>query len=144
MSTPAPTPTPAPEKPLRVSSPRAAGQFLQGLHHATTAEAFGLLAMKASGDVLAHIVLATGPGCSAQLAPREVFRRALAAGASMVLVYRWTAADDGRAAQHDETLTARLRASGEALGIILADFIVAGRASYHSFRAAQGWDHTTR
>lgn len=34
-----------------------------------------------------------------------------------------------------------LRAAGESLGVPLADHLVVGSDTFHSFRAAEGWDH---
>ena len=34
-----------------------------------------------------------------------------------------------------------IQAAGDSLGVPLADHLILGRDRYHSFRAAEGWDH---
>lgn len=47
---------------------------------------------------------------------------------------------DPSPSREDCALTTRLRSAGESLGVPLADHIVIGRESWHSSRAAEGWD----
>ncbi len=125
----------------RISSPRAAGTYLLPKAQGWTEERFGLLALNAKGDLLADRVLAHGTATACLISPREFFREALKFSACSALAWHNHPSGDPTPSREDIQLTRRLRAAGESLGVSLADHIVLGRDSWHSFRAAEGWDN---
>jgi DNA repair protein RadC len=124
----------------RITSPRSAGEYLLPKVQGWTEERFGMLALNAKGDLIADRVLAHGTATACLISPREFFREALRYGATSALGWHNHPSGDPSPSREDIALTRRLQASGESLGVPLADHIVLGRDRWHSFRAAEGWD----
>jgi DNA repair protein RadC len=124
----------------RITSPRAAGSYLLPRCQGWTEERFGLLALNARGELLAERILSQGTGTGTLISPREFFREALRYGATSALAFHNHPSGDPSPSHEDIQLTRRLRASGESLGVPLADHVILGAACYHSFRTAEGWD----
>ncbi|HJW34428.1 MAG TPA: DNA repair protein RadC [Holophagaceae bacterium] len=125
----------------RITSPRAAGDYLLPKVQGWTEERFGLLALNAKGDLLAERVLSQGTATATLISPREFFREALRYGATSALAWHNHPSGDPSPSREDIQLTRRLQAAGESLGVPLADHLILGADRYHSFRAAEGWDH---
>jgi len=125
----------------RITSPRSAGEYLLPRCQGWTEERFGLLALNAKGELLAERLLSQGTSTGTLISPREFFREALRYGATTALAFHNHPSGDPVPSREDLQLTKRLRAAGESLGIPLADHLILGRETYHSFRAAEGWDH---
>jgi DNA repair protein RadC len=125
----------------RITSPRAAGSYLLSRCQGWSEERFGLLALNAKGDLLAERVLSQGTSTATLISPREFFREALRYGATSALAFHNHPSGDPTPSREDVQLTHRLRAAGESLGVPLADHVILGRETFHSFRAAEGWDH---
>lgn len=128
-------------EPPRITSPKAAGAYLLPRCQGWTEERFGLLALNAKGDLLAERILSQGTASATLVSPREFFREALRYGATTALAFHNHPSGDPAPSREDIQLTRRLQASGESLGVPLADHLILGRETYHSFRAAEGWDH---
>ena len=124
----------------QICSPRSAGAYLLPRCTGWTEERFGLLALNAKGFLLAERILSQGTASGTLISPREFFREALRHGASSAIAWHNHPSGDPNPSKEDVVLTRRLRASGESLGVPLADHIIVGRDSFHSFRAAEGWD----
>lgn len=124
----------------RITSPRAAGEYLMPRCQGWTEERFGLLALNAKGELMAERILSQGTSTGTLISPREFFREALRYGATTALAFHNHPSGDPSPSREDQQLTKRLRATGESLGIPLADHIILGREEYHSFRATEGWD----
>lgn len=124
----------------QITSPRAAGAYLLPRCTAWTEERFGLLALNAKGVLLAERVLSQGTATGTLISPREFFREALRHGATTAIAWHNHPSGDPSPSREDIGLTRRLRAAGESLGVPLADHIIVGRDTWHSFRAAEGWD----
>ncbi len=130
--------TRSPERP-RITSPRAAGDYLLPKVQGWTEERFGMLALNAKGELLADRVLAQGTATACLISPREFFREALRFGATTALAWHNHPSGDPNPSRVDCALTSRLRSAGESLGVPLADHVVLGHERWHSFRAAEGW-----
>ena len=124
----------------RITSPRAAGSYLLPRCQGWTEERLGLLALNAKGDLLAERILSQGTATATLISPREFFREALRYGATTALAFHNHPSGDPSPSREDIQLTRRLQAAGESLGVPLADHIIVGQETYHSFRAAEGWD----
>lgn len=123
----------------RLTSPCSAWNYLQTRAATWGEEHFGLLALNAKGELLAERILSQGTATGTLISPREFFREALRYGATTALAFHNHPSGDPTPSQEDIALTHRLRAAGESLGVLLADHLILGRDSYHSFRAAEGW-----
>jgi len=124
----------------RINSPKAAGAYLMPRCQGYTEERFGMLALNAKGDLLAERILSQGTSTATLISPREFFREALRFGATTALAFHNHPSGDPSPSREDIQLTRRLRTAGESLGVALADHLILGCESYHSFRAAEGWD----
>lgn len=124
----------------RITSPRAAGDYLLPRCQGWTEERFGLLALNAKGELLAERILSQGTSTGTLISPREFFREALRYGATSALAFHNHPSGDPTPSREDLQLTRRLRAAGDSLGVPLADHLILGADRYHSFRAAEGWD----
>ena len=98
-----------------------------------------MVALNARGALLADRILAQGTATACLVGPREFFREALRYGASSALAWHNHPSGDPSPSREDIVLTRRLRAAGENLGVPLADHVVLGFDSFHSFRAAERW-----
>jgi DNA repair protein RadC len=128
-----------PDRP-RITSPRAAGEYLLPRCQGWSEERFGLLALNAKGDLLAERILSLGTATATLISPREFFREALRYGAITALAFHNHPSGDPTPSREDVQLTRRLQAAGESLGVPLSDHLILGRGRYHSFRAEEGWD----
>lgn len=124
----------------RITSPRQAGEYLLPKVVGLTEEVFAVVALDARGGVVGEAIVSKGTCTATLISPREVYRTALAMGATSALVWHNHPSGDPSPSREDVALTARLRASGESLGVPLADHLILGKDRYHSFRAAEGWD----
>lgn len=125
----------------RLCSPRAAGNYLLGKSAGMGEEQFGILCLNAKGDLIADAIVSMGTASGCLVSPREVFRRALYLGATSVIAWHNHPSGSSEPSREDIDLTRRLRQTGEALGVPLADHIIVGKTEYTSLRAVQGWDH---
>jgi len=71
-------------------------------------------------------VVSVGTASESSVHPREVFRPAIAAGASAVIVAHNHPTGDATPSQHDRGVTDRLLQAGELLGIDVLDHVVVG------------------
>lgn len=99
-----------------------------------------MLALDAKGALLADREISKGTATGTLITPREFFREALRYGATTALAWHNHPSGDPTPSREDCTITKRLRAAGEGLGIPLTDHIIMGAERNHSFRAAEGWD----
>ncbi len=125
----------------RISSPKMAGSYLLNRCRGWMEERFGLLALNAKNDLLAERILSQGTAMGTLISPREFFREALRFGATSAIAFHNHPSGDPSPSDADILLTRRLRSAGEHLGVPLSDHLIVGSESYHSFRAAEGWDH---
>jgi len=68
--------------------------------------------------------------------PREVFREAVAAGASVLVLFHNHPSGDPYPSTDDEALTRRMVAAGELMGIEIVDHLILADTRYYSFKEA--------
>ena len=73
----------------------------------------------------------------ALVTPREVFKTAIAANARYVILAHNHPSGDPSPSADDESITERIRKTGEMLGISLRDHVIVGDGCFHSM--AGGW-----
>ncbi|MCL8206720.1 MAG: DNA repair protein RadC [Actinomycetia bacterium] len=103
-----------------------------------TQEQFRVMLLNTRHQVLGVEVAFVGGLSSVEVHPREVFRRAVRAGAAAVVAIHNHPSGDPTPSREDRLLTRRLTEAGAVLGIPLLDHVVIGRAGHVSFREA-GW-----
>lgn len=93
----------------RITSPRAAGDYLIPRIQGWTEERFGLLALNAKGELLAERILSQGTATATLISPREFFREALRYGATTALAFHNHPSGDPTPSREDIQLTRRLQ-----------------------------------
>lgn len=124
----------------RLASPAEAGAYLLPRCRGWTEERFGLLALDTRARLIADRILSQGTAQATLVSPREFFREALRYGAVSALAYHNHPGGEVTPSLEDKALTARLRESGKALGVPLADHLIVGAETWYSFRQGTGWD----
>ena len=85
------------------------------------------------GRLMREVRISEGTLTASLVHPREVFRCAIReAAAALILVHNHPSGDP-EPSPEDTTLTGRLRAAGELLGIRILDHVVVGQRSWASF-----------
>jgi DNA repair protein RadC len=97
-------------------------------------EQFRVILLTARMTVLAVDTVFIGGLTSVEAHPREVFRRAVQAGAAGLIAVHNHPSGDPTPSREDRLLTVRLREAGDILGIPLWDHVVLGRGRHVSFR----------
>ena len=116
-------------------SPPEVYDFMAPIAAREVVEIFWLLALDAQHRIVrnAPIIIATGTVNSAFAHPREVFRAAIVAGASAVILVHNHPRGEPTPSAEDRALTEQLVAGGKLLGIPVHDHIVIGHGRYVSF-----------
>jgi len=114
------------------ASPRDVAAFLLPEFGARPVEQFGVVLLDTKHRVLRTIVLSVGGLDSTPVQAREVFRHAAAASAAAVVVFHNHPSGDPQPSQDDLSLTRRLVAAGELMGIPVLDHVVLGDGRYWS------------
>jgi DNA repair protein RadC len=97
-------------------------------------EHFVLFLLDTRNHILKKEVVSVGTLDAALVHPREVFRSAIAANASQVIVAHNHPSGNPEPSAEDITITNRLKKAGELIGIELLDHVVVTKDSYQSFR----------
>jgi DNA repair protein RadC len=126
---------------IKITSPRAAGDYLMTRCTGWTEEHFGLLALNSKCELIAERVLSKGTVVGTMVTPREFFREALRYGAVTAIAYHNHPSGSIEPSREDATLTEKLRNAGESLGVKLVDHIIVGFREYYSFRISEDWDN---
>ncbi len=96
-------------------------------------EVFVVLALDVKNRVLTERRVAEGGACSVQLLPRDLFAQVVReAAAAMICVHNHPSGDP-RPSEADETMTRRLVAAGELLGVPVLDHVIVAQNGYYSF-----------
>jgi DNA repair protein RadC len=119
---------------LRMTSPRAVAEYLLPQFGNRRVEQFGVVLLDTRHRVLRCTVLSVGTLDASIVHPREVFREAIAAGASALVLFHNHPSGDPEPSPEDSRLTERLVAAGVLMGIDVIDHIILGDARYFSYR----------
>jgi len=114
--------------------PRDAARDLLPAFGAGPVEQFGIVLLDTRHRVLRTKLLSVGTLDSSLVHPREVFREAVAAGASVLVLFHNHPSGDPYPSPDDEALTRRMVAAGELMGIEVVDHLVLADTRYYSFR----------
>lgn len=97
-------------------------------------ESFGVLLLDARNRLLADDTLSQGGWSASVVRPREVFRRALLAGAPALILYHNHPSGDPAPSREDVQITRQLVDAGQMLGIKVLDHLIVGIEGYASMR----------
>jgi DNA repair protein RadC len=118
----------------RFLSARDAAQFLLPQYGSHPVERFGVMLLDARLRLLATRVVSVGSVDSSLANPREVYREAIAGGASTVVAFHNHPSGDPEPSRDDVTLTLRLKQAGSIIGIELADHVILANDKYCSMK----------
>lgn len=116
----------------QVSRPEVAVGILAPLLTGLDREVAVLLALDTKHRLLAVETVSVGTAAHTFMAPREIYRCALAAGASAIVLAHNHPSGDATASADDRQVTQRLARAGTLLGVTLVDHLVVGDPDWTS------------
>ena len=84
-------------------------------------------------QVAAYSIVSIGSANSAIATPREIFQRAIVAGAISIVISHNHPSGSTQPSDEDHKVTKRLHESGQLLGIKLLDHVIVTDTEYYSF-----------
>ena len=114
-------------------------RYLGARLRAEEVETFAVVLLNGRHRVLACSEVSRGTMTAALVHPREVFRLAIAIGASAVVLAHNHPSGDPEPSAEDVALTERLRQVGDVIGIRVLDHIVIGADSFRSIAEVRSW-----
>jgi DNA repair protein RadC len=125
--------TVAPERPQFLHA-RDMAAYLLPQFGAFPVERFGIMLLDTRYRLLSTRLVSTGSLDTSVANPRDIFREALLAGAAAIVAFHNHPSGDAAPSPEDFTLTARLRAAGEIVGVELVDHLILADVEYCSIR----------
>jgi len=122
--------------PLRetVSDTGAAATILRSLLQSEAVEVFAVLLLSTKHDVIGYHEVSRGTLDASLVHPREVFKAAILANASAIVLAHNHPSGNPAPSPEDHQVTRRLAQAGHLLGIHVLDHVVIGDDGYVSFR----------
>lgn len=117
-------------------SPKDLARYLQPRYGGAPVERFGVVLLDQKHRVIRSEILTVGTVEAGMVHPRDVFRVAMLASASHVVVFHNHPSGDPAPSVMDRVTTRRLYDVGELVGIPLLDHIILGGTDFYSFRHA--------
>jgi len=118
-----------------LDTPAAAATALTTLLQDEPAEVFAILCLSTKHRVIAYHEVSRGTLDATLVHPREVFKAALLANASAIILAHNHPSGDPTPSRDDIVLTRRLVDAGALIGVDVLDHIVVGDGRHVSFRA---------
>lgn len=125
--------------PRTIRSSRDCAAVLTALLQDEPCEVFGILCLTTRRRVIAYHEVSRGSLDTTIVHPREVFKAALLANASAIILCHNHPSGDPLPSADDRGITQRLRTAGDILGIDVLDHLVIGDGRYVSFTDAGCW-----
>lgn len=97
-------------------------------------EIFGVMVLDRRRRLAKLVLVSQGSADRTAAHPRDVFRAAVSAEASAVVVFHTHPSGDPSPSLDDLRLTKRLIMAGEVVGIPVLDHLIVGQAAYFSFQ----------
>ena len=117
-------------------SPKDLADYLQPRYSGSAVERFGVMLLDQKQRVIRSEILTIGTVEAGLVHPREVFRVAMLASASHVVVFHNHPSGDPSPSALDRLATRRLFEAGELVGIPLLDHVILGGTVFYSFKQA--------
>jgi len=119
---------------LAVSSPKAAKEFIVSILPDNSREHCIGLYLNAANEVICYSLISTGTANGATVSPRDIFQRALAAGAVSLIFSHNHPSGHAAPSEEDIRVTRRIKEAGELLGIRLLDHLIVSDTDCYSFQ----------
>lgn len=128
----------------RIDEPSKAYEYLKDINESyPTQETLWVVYMTTRGNPIARQLVTLGTATASLVHPREVFKGAILAGATSIILAHNHPSGDPHPSSADITVTRQIKEAGRILGIELADHIILGRPEidpagrgYYSFRSS--------
>lgn len=119
---------------LQITSPRTVAELLLPQYGSRPVEHFGVVLLDTKHRVLRIAPVSTGTLDASLVHPREVFREAVAAGASALVLFHNHPSGDPEPSPEDVEITRRMMAAGLLLGIDVLDHVILADVRFCSLR----------
>lgn len=119
---------------LQITSPRTVAELLLPQYGSRPVEHFGVVLLDTKHRVLRIAQVSTGTLDASLVHPREVFREAVAAGASALVLFHNHPSGDPEPSPEDVEITRRMMAAGLLLGIDVLDHVILADVRFCSLR----------
>lgn len=130
-------PVPGASAPVKIDNPEDAYRFMAPRMNAEEVEVFYVLCLDKQNQVRGVVEVSRGLVDASIVAPREVFRIAIAMNASHIVVLHNHPSGNPTPSAEDRQVTRNLEAAGRILEIPLLDHVIVAGDKYTSF-AEQG------
>ena len=114
--------------------PKDLAEYLMPRYGGAAVERFGVMLLDQRQRVIRSLILSTGTAEASLSHPRDVFRAAVLASASKVVVFHNHPSGDPAPSAPDRIVTSKLIAAGDLMGIEVVDHIILGDGKYFSFK----------
>jgi DNA repair protein RadC len=118
----------------QIRGPRDVAEQLLPQYGARAIEQFGALLLDTRHRVLRTTLLSVGSQDGTSVQPREVFRQAVLASATAVILFHNHPSGDPSPSQEDVSLTLRMAAAGELIGVAVVDHVILGDGRFYSIK----------
>lgn len=118
-----------------LTSMKATVDYLRLLIAQELAEQFRVLFLDTRGRLIREEMISRGSVHEAPVYPREIMRRALELGSTILILVHNHPSGDPAPSQQDLRITQRLITAGHELGIVIHDHIIVTRCGWASLRA---------
>jgi DNA repair protein RadC len=129
--------THAPAERPQLTNPKAAAAYLLPRFGGKAVEQFGIVLLDTRHRVVRTAVLAVGSRNVVAVEPSDIFREAVLAAASAIVVFHNHPSGDPTPSPDDVALTRRVAAAGVLMGVDVVDHLVLGDARYYSFKESR-------
>ncbi len=133
-----------------MSSPRLIAEYMYELFQGCQQEELHVLLLDPSFRLIRQERVSIGLADRSLMHPREVFRLAIREACTSIVVVHNHPSGNIKPSQSDIAVTEKLYASGEIIGIALADHVIVGKrqedgqVGYYSFRESGPWRTAVR
>ena len=123
-----------PEQAETISSPESAAARLMPRYGNLKQEHVGILALDTKNKVIKEAIITIGTLNGSMIHPREVFRPAIQANASSILLFHNHPSGDPTPSEKDIEVTQRLFDAGKNLGVELVDHLIVSHSRFISLK----------
>lgn len=118
-----------------INSPDDVNKIIQSYIDGVDREHFVIVLLNRKNGIIGINTVSVGDVSSSIVHPREVFKPAIVAGASSIILAHNHPSGDPTPSRQDLLVTKRIKAAGDILGIEVLDHIVIGDGCYESLKA---------
>ena len=123
------------DKPLfSMRSPQAVKDFIVSVLPDNSREHCIALYLNTAHEVVCYSLIATGTADAATVSPREIFQRALAAGAVALIFAHNHPSGQVKPSTEDIRITELIQEAGKLLGVKLLDHLIVSDDTFYSFQ----------